>query len=185
MSESETARHGLIFFVGPRACGKTTTGRHLADMLSVPFEDTDDCLQRELGQSAAQVVAGHGWEYFRECESAVLRNTAKRLAAGGVIATGGGMVLRVENRAFMRAAGRVFFLSAPADLLIARLTAEPREDLRPSLTGASVKDEVPRILAERESLYRDAAHHVFDAARPSAEICRNIFEILKIVMPEK
>ncbi|MDR1659426.1 MAG: shikimate kinase AroL [Desulfovibrio sp.] len=170
----------LIFFVGPRACGKTTTGGHLARQLALPFEDTDVCLQRDQGMSVARIVAERGWESFRELESAVLREVAERLAVcGGVIATGGGVVLKAENRAYMRFMGRVFFLSAPARLLAARLAADPQGSLRPPLTCVPAKDEVPLVLAERDSLYRETAHHILDAACHPAEIFREISVILK------
>ncbi|MDR2799834.1 MAG: shikimate kinase AroL [Desulfovibrio sp.] len=170
----------LIFLVGPRACGKTTTGGHLARLLALPFEDTDACLQRDLGASVAQIVTEHGWKHFRELESSVLREVAGRLAVGGgIIATGGGMVLKAENRAYMRSRGRVFFLSAPARVLAARLAADPQEALRPPLTCVSAKDEVPLVLAEREPLYRETAHHILDAACPPEEICRKIAVFLR------
>ncbi|MDR3358902.1 MAG: shikimate kinase AroL [Desulfovibrio sp.] len=170
----------LIFLVGPRACGKTTTGGHLARQLALPFEDTDVCLQRGLGMNVARIVAEHGWERFRELESAVLREVAGRLAVGGgIIATGGGIVLKAENRAYMRSRGRVFFLSAPARALAARLAADPREALRPPLTCVPAKDELPLVLAERDSLYRKTAHHILDAVCPPEEICREIAVILK------
>ena len=170
----------LIFLVGPRACGKTTTGGHLARRLALPFEDTDARLQRGLGMSVAQIVAQYGWERFREFESAALREAAERLSvAGGIIATGGGIVLKAENRAYMRSRGRVFFLSAPARALAARLAADQQGSLRPPLTGVSAKDEVSLILAERDSLYRETAHHILDAACSPEEICREIAVILR------
>jgi shikimate kinase len=170
----------LIFFVGPRACGKTTTGGHLARQMALPFEDTDACLQRDLGMSVARIVAERGWEQFRELESAALREVAERLAVcGGVIATGGGIVLKAENRAYMRSRGRVFFLSTPARALAARLAADPQGSLRPPLTRVPAKDEVPLVLAERDPLYRETAHHILDAACPPEEICRKITVILK------
>ena len=178
MAEAGSGRGRPIFLVGPRACGKTTIGACLARRLALPFEDTDILLQRELNANVAQIVAERGWEYFRERESSVLREAAARLAAGGVIATGGGMVLKRENRAFMRSAGRVLFLSVPADSLFARLAADPQETQRPPLTSLSAEAEAALILAEREPLYREAAHHVLDAASPPEEVCRKIFEIL-------
>jgi shikimate kinase len=174
------AKAELIFFVGPRACGKTTAGGLLARQLALPFEDTDVRLQRDLGMSVARIVAERGWERFRELESAVLHEVAERLAVcGGVIATGGGVVLKAGNRAYMRSRGRVFFLSAPARLLAARLAADPQDPLRPPLTCVPAKDEVPLVLAEREPLYRETAHHILDADSPPEEICRRISVILQ------
>jgi len=123
--------------------------------------------------TVAQMVATAGWEYFRNCENDALRETAELLADGGVIATGGGMVLRAENRTFMRAAGRVFFLFAPAELLAARLAADPQSDLRPPLADEAATDS-----SARETLYREAAHHTLDAVCQPEKICRKISSII-------
>lgn len=76
------------------------------------------------------------------------------------------MVLDPENRAFMRTAGIVFYLHAPASVLAARLLAQPLEGQRPSLTGQGIAEETTRILAERDGLYREVASCVLEAAQP-------------------
>ncbi|MDR2820801.1 MAG: shikimate kinase AroL [Desulfovibrio sp.] len=163
-----------VYLVGPRACGKTTVGRLLARRLNVAFEDTDALVRERSGRTVAEIVADEGWEGFRERESAALRE-----GRAGVIATGGGMVLRRENREFMREAGTICFLSAPLDVLCARLAADTAcaaAGQRPLLTGSGedAAREMARVLAERGPLYARSAHCTVDASRPPEEVCAEI-----------
>ena len=110
----------LIYLVGPRACGKTTLGKALSEVLDVPYCDTDHHLCERLGMDVATMVERWGWEGFRSRESESLHLASEELAGRGVVATGGGMVLAEANRRYMREHGRVFFLSAPVEVLAAR-----------------------------------------------------------------
>ena len=96
-----------------------------------------------------------------------------------VWATGGGMVLAEANRRYMREHGRVFFLSAPVEVLAARLRRNPLEAQRPSLTGKSLDDEVREVLEARLPLYRDAAHHELDARQSITELCLAVRTLLR------
>lgn len=172
----------LIYLTGPRASGKTSLGRLLAERLDVPFVDTDQRLREGGGEDVADIVAREGWEGFRRRESAVLRAVAAELEAApvigdarkrpwrGVVATGGGMVLAGENRRFMRETGQVFYLSVPVAELVRRLRDDPLEAQRPSLTGRTLTEEVSEVLAQRLPLYEEA-HCRLDAQRPLDEVC--------------
>ena len=160
----------LIFLVGPRACGKTTIGRLLAQRLALPFIDTDHYLLEQAGRTVAEIVEAEGWPGFRKRESDALRAVAAIHPQGAVIATGGGMVLDEQNRAFMREQGHVFYLSAPVEALAARLSGNPLTAQRPSLTGADIRDEVWQVLHERLPLYHATAHHHLDASLPPRRI---------------
>lgn len=156
-----------IFLVGARASGKTTVGKALAAALGWAFVDTDHLLQAQEQCTVAHMVEQHGWDYFRRKEGEYLRRaTSPRI----VVATGGGMVLAQDNHRFMREAGTVFYLSAPASLLAARLCAHPGHAQRPSLTGQALDQEVEEVLRQRDPLYREAAHHVLDATLLPGEI---------------
>lgn len=144
-----------IFLVGPRACGKTTVGRMLAEKLGLEYCDTDLYLAEQTGRTVADIVDQEGWDGFRRRESEVLREVAQ---PGRVIATGGGMVLAAANREFMRRAGSVVYLHAPCGILAERLSKNPENAQRPSLTGKSVLEEIEDVLREREPLYKDACH---------------------------
>jgi len=161
----------LIFLIGARASGKSTLGRLLAEKLQLAFIDSDQHIRAAGGLEVDEIVARSGWPVFRARESALLRECAHPRT---VVATGGGIVLDPRNREFMRAVGTVFFLAVPAQLLSSRLAEDPRTARRPSLTGLPPAEEAAQVLAERESLYRAAAHHTINAARPLPELVREL-----------
>lgn len=165
-----------IFLVGARAAGKTTIGRMLADSLSFSFIDTDIQLLETTQKTVAEIVEKEGWDGFRARESQILVETAQ---PNQVIATGGGMVLAEHNRKFMKENGIVFFLSAPASTLAARLMKDPNIAQRPSLTGLSIVDEMEKVLNDRLSLYQDAANHIINVDEDQSNILSQILAILK------
>ncbi len=169
----------IIFLVGARACGKTTVGKALAKKLKLPFADTDQHLLDNAGRSVDQIVEAEGWAGFRQRESAALREVTNARTHGGVISTGGGMVLAEANRVFMRQYGMVVFLDAPVEVLAERLGRNPLSSQRPSLTGKGLMEEIGDVLKERRPLYEAAAHHIVDATRPLPSICRHIADLWK------
>ena len=168
-----------IALIGMPSSGKTTLGKALSEVLDVPYCDTDHHLCERLGMDVATMVERWGWEGFRSRESESLRLASEELAGRGVVATGGGMVLAEANRRYMREHGRVFFLSAPVEVLAARLRRNPLEAQRPSLTGKSLDDEVREVLEARLPLYRDAAHHELDARQSITELCLAVRTLLR------
>lgn len=157
-----------LTLVGYRACGKSTVGRLVAARLGWPFIDADADLELRLGMSIADFFATRGEPAFRDAESAAL---GEILGKSGplVLSTGGGCVLRAENRGFIKAnGGTVVYLHAPAEVLQERLRRDAGG--RPSLSGASVADEVPRILALREPFYRAVATAVVAADQAPAAV---------------
>ena len=169
----------VIFLVGARACGKTTVGKALAKKLKLPFADTDQHLLDNAGRSVDQIVEAEGWAGFRQRESAALREVTNARTHGGVISTGGGIVLAEANRVFMRQYGMVVFLDAPVEVLAERLGRNPLSSQRPSLTGKGLVEEIGDVLKERRPLYEAAAHHIVDATRPLPSICRHIADLWK------
>lgn len=153
-----------IYLIGPRASGKTTLGRLLAERLDRPFLDLDEEFRRTRGETIAALVAREGWERFREIERDILAGTAK--TPGRVVATGGGVVLLAENRKIL-ARGIVIYLQTDPGRLAARLTADFNPGQRPSLTGLELAQEITTTLAEREPLYLGAAHVILPEAPPA------------------
>lgn len=165
-----------LFLVGARASGKTTIGRALAQALGYSFVDTDRYIQDAGCMTVAEIVEREGWDGFRHRESAALRAVA---VPDTVVATGGGMVLSEDNRAYMWNHGMVFFLSVPVEVLASRLQADPNNAQRPTLTGRTIVDEVREVLAARERLYREAAHYVLDGTLPVDAVVRQALEALQ------
>lgn len=165
-----------IFLIGARGSGKTTVGQLLAHACHYPFVDTDRWLQDKAQMTVATIVEQEGWEQFRARESQALQAVTQPET---VIATGGGIVLAESNRQFMRSQGVVIYLCAAAPVLARRLEAVPEEGLRPTLTGKPVSEEVREVLEQRDALYREAAHHIVDAARPADEVVEAILAALR------
>jgi shikimate kinase len=153
-----------VTLVGYRGSGKSSVAAELAERLGCSWADADLVLEQELGTTIATLVAERGEPFFRDREADLL---GRLLAAGeGVLATGGGVVLRPANRDLLTSHGRpVIWLQAPADVLRGRLAADPATALRrPALTGGDVLDEVATAVAAREPLYREVADAIIDCS---------------------
>jgi shikimate kinase len=165
-----------VSLVGYRASGKSTVGRLLARRLRLPFVDLDRLIEERLACPIATFFAREGEGAFRAREAEIL---AEALAGDGplVLSTGGGAVLRSENRASLRArGGLVVYLEAEAEVLQARLRADAGG--RPSLTGSSPADEVPAVLARRAPLYREVADQAVPATLPPEAAAERIAALL-------
>jgi shikimate kinase len=131
-----------ITLIGYRGTGKTTVAERLARRLSCSWSDADAVLEEKIGCSIAALVRDRGEPAFRDEESLVL----EQLLSGfpGVLATGGGVVLRPANRAALRGCGRpVVWLTASADVVRGRLALDPTTaSRRPGLTGGDPLAEV-------------------------------------------
>lgn len=137
-----------IVLVGMPGCGKTTVGRALARLSGKPFVDLDEEIVRRAGKSIPDIFREEGEAAFRELEAQVLADVCAR--SGQVIATGGGAVLRAENRAAMRRTGWVYFLC--------RNLEELPTDGRP----LSQKGSLEEMYRVRKPLYSAAADTVID-----------------------
>jgi shikimate kinase len=156
-----------LFLVGPRGGGKTTAARIIAARLGWDCLDTDAEVERRADQSIADIFAQQGEPAFRDLEAAILAELCERERL--VVATGGGVVLRPDSRGRMREAGFVVWLHADADTLWARIQKDATTaSRRPALAGGG-RDEVVRIIAQREALYRECAHLRVDTSACTAE----------------
>lgn len=97
-----------ILLVGMPGSGKSTIGKMLAEKLNRGFLDTDEMIVEKEGVSIPEIFAEKGEEYFRNVETECVKEAGKKM--GLVIATGGGAILRKENRDAMRENSIVVFL---------------------------------------------------------------------------
>lgn len=174
-----------VTLVGYRGTGKSTVAAVLSDRLGVAWRDADAVLEERIGRSITELVGSRGEAAFRDVETEVLRDTLP--AFTGVLATGGGVVLRPENRRLLRERGRpVVWLTAPAEVIRRRLAADPTTAARrPALHGGDPLDEVAAALDAREPLYREVADVVFDTATdPPAGVAERILAWLDAASPE-
>ena len=145
-----------IFLIGYRGTGKSNVARHLAERLGYDSIDADAEIERRAGKSIAAIFADDGETAFRDLESQLVAELAELRRT--VIALGGGAVLRETNRNAIRAAGPVVWLTAPVDVIVARLAADPATaGRRPNLTKTGGREEVEALLTERTPIYRQCA----------------------------
>ena len=160
-----------VVLIGYRGTGKSTVGKIVAARLGRTMVSTDAEIVKRAGQSIPEIVAQHGWDYFRDLESQVCRDLSD--GDGLVIDTGGGAILRSENVQRLKQHGTVFWLTASVEAITKRIG---RDTQRPSLTGTkSFIDEVQEVLRERTPKYQAAADHVIATdGRPVVQIADEI-----------
>lgn len=136
-----------IILVGFMGTGKSTVGVMLAEMLGFSFIDTDAQVVKKAGCSIPEIFAEHGEVYFRQIEHEVIAGVLQ--GKGQVISTGGGAVLREDNRQAMLGNGQVIALTADMDIIVERV----RQDRNRPLLQGDVEERVSQLLEQRKHAY--------------------------------
>jgi shikimate kinase len=151
----------LLFLIGYRGAGKTEVARLLAPMLGWQWLDADAVMERVYGRSIREIFAHNGEDGFRARETLILRELCS--LGEHVIATGGGVVLREENRALLKE-GTVVWLQAPAEVLWKRIQADSNSvERRPNLAGGGLS-EIEEMLRVRTPLYLECQDLTVDSS---------------------
>ena len=142
--------------------GKTTVGRAVARRLDRPFFDSDHEIVARTGARIPVIFELEGEAGFRDREAQVITDLASQRDI--VLATGGGAILRPENRQALQNNGLVVYLRAnPHDLWL----RTRRDKNRPLLQTEDPKARLEELYAVRDPLYRECAHFVIETGRPS------------------
>jgi shikimate kinase len=152
----------ILILVGLPGAGKSTVGKQLAGRLGLAFNDSDHVIEQRLGCSIRDFFEREGEAAFRDVEASVLQELTQ--AGAGVLATGGGAVLRPLNRQLLRQAGHVIYLRSMPDEVFRRVRHDRN---RPLLQVEDPLAKLRNLYDERDPLYREAAHFVIDTGRPS------------------
>jgi len=152
-----TTPHTNLVLIGFMGSGKSSLGRLVARELGFQFIDTDALVVERAGFDIPTIFALHGEEHFRELETSVLQSLTHLSRC--VISTGGGAVLREENRPILRQIGFVVLLTASEEVLFERVS---RNKKRPLLHTENPRATVSQILADRRPIYEAAAQCVID-----------------------
>ena len=161
-----TTQHTNLVLIGFMGSGKSSLGRLVARELGFQFIDTDALVVERAGFDIPTIFALQGEDHFREVEKSVLQSLTHLNRC--VISTGGGAVLREENRELLRQIGFVVLLTASEEVLFERVS---RNKKRPLLHTQNPRETVARMLAERRPIYEAAAQCVIDTStltRPEA-----------------
>jgi shikimate kinase len=153
---------GSIFLVGLMGAGKTSVGRLLGKRFGKTFYDCDHEIERRTGVKIPVIFEIEGEAGFRAREAAVLKELTSLNDI--VLATGGGAVLRADNRQVLMTNGTVVYLRASLDDLWLR-TRHDRN--RPLLRTPDPRAKLEELFAERDPLYREVAAVIMDTGNQS------------------
>ncbi len=189
MPDSAPSAIQTVVLIGFMGCGKSCVARRLAPLLNWPASDLDQQIESAIGISIAQFFASHGEEAFRAEET---RQLHEALQERGILAAGGGIVTRQENRHLLRNAQRsgivsVVYLRARPETLATRIRRQP--GVRPLIDGHRVlnwietRERVRFLLDQRSCWYQECADLIVDSDELSANQTAQI--VAAYVAPEK
>jgi len=157
-----------VVLIGYRGSGKSSVGRALAERLGWSFADTDAILQERAGKTIREIYAALSEAGFRESEAQVVTELAR--SDRQVISTGGGVVLRADNVAALRATGTLVYLTAPPEVLWQRILGHAeRRTTRLAIDPDRGFQQVRQALIERHPVYMQACHLIVDTSEASVD----------------
>lgn len=167
-------KHGKrnIVLCGFMGSGKTTIGRKLARLTGLAFVDADQYLEAQEGKKIAAIFAEQGEAYFRDRETAYIRELSQR--EGIVLSLGGGAVLRPENVKAVRETGLLIHLDTPFYRILKNLSYS---NDRPLLDRPDKQAETRRLYNARKAIY----HRVSDISVRSPKISEVLEKVVKSI----
>lgn len=173
MNQSEVTPKNIVL-IGFMGSGKSTVGRELHQRLGYSLTDMDQLIEKTMGKKITEIFNEEGETAFRDFETLQLIEIAKRTEMRHIISTGGGIVIRPQNRSLLRKLGYVVWLHAPEDIIYER-TSRNRD--RPLLNQPDARERISTLMAERKPWYEEAAHLKVDTSGlDSDEIAAGILE---------
>ncbi len=171
--------HRNIILIGPMGSGKSTIGNIIAKRLHREFKDSDHFIENRTGVDIARIFDIEGEQGFRDRESNALSELLSE--NNRVIATGGGSVLRSENRQLLKQKGYIVFLDTTVNQQMQRLR---RDKKRPLLQTENPRERLESMFAERRPIYLDLADFAVKtdkrmARRLASDIINQLPENLK------
>ncbi|MEN9896667.1 MAG: hypothetical protein RLZZ66_316 [Pseudomonadota bacterium] len=166
-----------IYLVGLMGAGKTTIGRQLARTLKIPFYDSDKAIEERTGVDIPTIFEFEGEEGFRNREQKMIQQLTE--IKGIVMATGGGAVLREENRQLLSENGFVIYLHCDVDKLLERTR---RDSQRPLLNTQDPKERLETLFDQRKPLYTSIADFTIDTGiLQSKDVVTQILDVYESI----
>ena len=161
-----------IVLTGFMGVGKTAVGREVARRLGRAFVDMDDLIVLEAGMSIPEIFETRGEAYFRELESAILRQLAAQRDL--VIATGGGALVDPSNRELMTRTSLVICLSASVSAIEDRLAGD---ETRPLLAAADRRQRIVDLINKRAAAYAEIPYRIDTTNREIGEVAEEVIAL--------
>jgi len=165
-----------LYLTGLMGAGKTTVGKLLASNLGIDLYDTDEIIAATEGMSINEIFSSRGESFFRNKETEILQLLGEKSPGTCVVSTGGGAVVRDENRAAMRKNGLIVFLEVTAEEALKRLSISSD---RPLLNVQDREKSLKHLLQKRDPCYREADVAVQTTGKPAEEIVEVIMRAVK------
>lgn len=153
---------GRTYLVGFMGTGKSTVGAELSKFWGIPVFDTDVEIVHKEKKTINEIFQSQGEAYFRKLESDVLKEIGNDDC---IITTGGGIILKEENRNFLKEKGRVVLLKASIDEIIKRLETD---ESRP-LLQKDKKQSVITLYNDRLNYYEEVADIIINTTGKTIE----------------
>lgn len=162
-----------IYLCGFMGCGKTTVGKILARRLGCGFYDMDEYITEREGMKIPEIFAVKGEPYFRQTETEVIKELADRR---GVIACGGGAMLKKENAEIASSAGTAVYIEIPFEDCYSRISGDKNRPIVMNNTKEGLED----IYNSRVPVYRQNSSVVVSGEGSPSEVAERIIEALKL-----
>nr|WP_314229058.1 shikimate kinase [uncultured Kingella sp.] len=159
---------GNLFLVGLMGAGKTTQGKRLARHLNRSFFDSDQVICERTGVNIPTIFEMEGEDGFRHRESNIINELTA--LPNIVLATGGGAILREQNRDYLRGRGLVVYLHVQPETLFERVGKDKN---RPLLQVQDALAKFRDLYRLRDAIYRQTAHIVIEVG---VDDCQTTFE---------
>lgn len=165
-----------IFLVGPMGAGKTSIGKQIAKELGREFYDSDQVIEKRTGADIPWIFDIEGEEGFRQREMKIIQELTKLTDI--VLATGGGVVAKLENRSILAANGIVVYLKASLEEQVERTSQSKK---RPLSKEETEREETLKTLQQKHhALYKEIADLVYESDSSSVKtIALDIIQKLK------
>lgn len=161
-----------IYLCGFMGCGKTTVGAALAGRLGMSCTDMDSFIEEREKMSIPRIFAEKGEPYFREKETEAVKLLGER---GGIVACGGGAMLKKENAEIASKLGKVVYIDVPYEICWERIAGD---DNRP-IVKANTKESLEEIYNGRKPLYCAHSDITVSGTGTPAEIAEQIMALTK------
>lgn len=161
-----------VFLIGMPGCGKSSLGRKVSSMLHIPYVDMDQRISDVVGCTVSDMFERYGEQAFRNAETNTLIQLTREKPS--LISTGGGTVLRENNRAIMRNHGVIVLIDRPLE----EIMGDIKLDRRPLLAQKGLS-EVERLYHERIDIYRSVADFVMDNSNGYHAGLRGLEQIMR------
>lgn len=148
-----------IILIGFMGCGKSTVGIRLSYRLRRIVEDTDKLIEKKTEKKISDIFKEDGEAFFREQETECVKELLFRKEEM-IVATGGGLPVRAENRVLLKQLGCVVYLKLSPEQILERVKGDTE---RPLLACENPLLRIKELLGEREAFYEEAADLVISA----------------------